>query len=65
MRKPEDLLKPMVELAALETRFRRFQAPLAIPPEVYQHFGKIRDELARWASECIAINKEGETNENQ
>lgn len=65
MHDPRKFLDPMVELAALETRFKRFQAPVAIPPEVYQHFGKIRDELARWASECIAINKEGETNENQ
>jgi hypothetical protein len=47
------LLELLVAVNALERRCKTLHASTAVPPSVYELLGKLRDELARWGTECI------------
>lgn len=48
-----NLLDLLVEINRLENRCRRLDASVAVPSSVYELLGKLRDEVAKWGTECI------------
>ncbi len=53
------LLELLAAVNGIEIRCQHLQAPIAVPPSVYEHLGHLRNELARWGIENITAAKTG------
>jgi hypothetical protein len=57
----KQLMELLVALNTLETRCKRLRAITAVPAIVYKHIADLRNEIARWGTECIVEEKNQET----
>lgn len=60
------LMELLVAVAHLEARCKHLHAAVAVPPVVYERIDQLRNEIARWGTECVVLTtKKGASDDNR